>query len=248
MFIMTASTIYFFICLFLIYLYVSSNNQKQLLEQQKKEYEQLIEYTGIIEELYDNIRNQKHDFLNVLFSIKGYVDNGQIEEFKEYYRNSVLKEYAEKQPKQFVSSLNLIKHAGIKGILSYKLSHAVSLGIKVCLNIFTPIEFRVVDSLDLCRIIGILIDNAVEASCESTGKELHIGLESDSAMTSVIISNTYLKEPDLSQMYKRGYSSRGKNRGVGLYNVENILSRYPSVELKSSLADNMFYHELIING
>ena len=65
------------------------------MEQQAKEYEQLIEYMQIIESLYQDIRNQKHDFLNVLFSLKGYIDSGRLEELKSYYYNSILKEYRE---------------------------------------------------------------------------------------------------------------------------------------------------------
>ena len=101
MFNLVAFGIYFFICLFLIFIYFTSNNQKLLLDQQTKEYEQLIEYTGIIENLYENIRGQKHDFMNVLFSIKGYIDNGQWGDLKNYFYHSILHGYEETHSSDF---------------------------------------------------------------------------------------------------------------------------------------------------
>jgi len=234
-----------FLTVSMIYLYAALNKRKKLLELQNKQYEQLIEYTVIIENLYEDIRNQKHDFLNILFSIKGYVESGQWEEFSSLYR-SILDEYGETTPENVLFSLNRIQHPGLKGILGYKLNRAVSLGINVHLNIFTSIEFRDVDPLVLCKIIGVLADNAVEAACDSPEKEIHIAMESDIAHASVIISNTYKEKPDLIQLDKRGYSTKGAKRGVGLYNVKQILSRNPSMLLKTSLENNMFFQELII--
>ncbi len=234
-----------FLTVSLVCLYTALNKRKKLLELQNRQYEQLIEYTGIIENLYENIRNQKHDFLNVLFSIKGYVEGGQWEEFGSLYR-SILREYNETTPGNVLFNLKRIQHAGLKGILGFKLNHALSLGITVHLNIFTPIEIRNIDPLVLCRVIGILADNAVEAACDSQEKEIHIAMESDNVNTSVIISNTYKVKPDLTQLDKRGYSTKGAKRGVGLYNVKQILSRNPSLSLETSLEDNLFFQELVI--
>jgi two-component system sensor histidine kinase AgrC len=234
-----------FLTVSLICLYVALNKRKKLFELQNKQYEQLIEYTGIIESLYEDIRNQKHDFLNILFSIKGYVETGQWEEFSSLYR-SILDEYSESAPGDILILLNRIQHPGLKGILGYKLKYAISLGITVHLNIFTTIKIGDIEPLVLCRIIGILTDNAVEAAYDSQEKEIHIAMESDNSHTSVIISNTFKVKPDLAQINKRGYSTKGAKRGVGLYNVKQLLSRNPSVSLKTSLENNMFFQELII--
>lgn len=247
MFNLIAFLIYFIICLFLIIVYVSSSNQKNLLEQQKKEYEQLIEYTGIIEGLYENIRTQKHDFMNVLFSIKGYMDSNRIDELKDYYYNSVLKEYGgECPPNQYLSSLNLINNPGLKGILSYKLNQAVLLNIMVQVNIFSAIVISGIDTIDLCKLVGILIDNAIEASAESPHPEIHIYMESDELTTTIIIANTYLQEPNVDMIFKRGFSTKGKNRGLGLYIAKCILSHYPSVLLKTTVENALFFQEIVI--
>lgn len=246
MFNLVAFAVYFIICLFLILIYTSSSRQQILLDQQTKEYEQLVEYTGIIEKLYDNIRNQKHDFTNVILSLKGYVDKEQYEELKNYYYSSVLKEYKGKLTHSFICSLNLIQNPGIKGILSYKLNRAISHGIKVYVNIFSKITIQVIGNLDLCKIVGILIDNAIEASLESVQKEIHLAIENNDKAVSIIIANTYLFEPNIDYVFRRGYSTKGKNRGLGLFNVNETLSRYPSVQLKTTVNNNTFFQELII--
>lgn len=246
MFNLVAFAIYFTICIFLVLIYTSSSKQQILLDQQTKEYKMLIEYTGTIEKLYNDIRKRKHDFMNVLFSIKGYIDKGQFEELKNYYYSSVLKEYEEKQPNMFNFSLNLIKNPGLKGILSYKLNRAMNNGIKVYLNIFSEITISGMDNLDLCKVVGILIDNAIEASMESEKKEIHLGMEKDEEAVSIVIGNTYLYEPNLDLIHRRGYSTKGKNRGLGLFNVKETLSHYPSVQLKTTINNNTFFQELII--
>lgn len=243
---LTATTIYFSISLFLIFIYFYSNNQKNLLEQQKREYEHLMEYTGMMEELYENIRNQKHDFLNVLLSIKSYAENGQVEEIRDYFSNLIPNEYSENKPNAFFSSLNMIKHAGLKGILTYKLNHASSIGIKVYVNIFSKINIHTMTPFDLSRVIGILADNAIEAAYECKDKEIHIGIEIEEPGISIIISNPYRYVPNLEQIFKRGVSTKGKSRGLGLYNVRKILSQYPEVQLKTTVQNNMFFQELIL--
>ncbi|NLM27690.1 MAG: GHKL domain-containing protein [Clostridiaceae bacterium] len=243
-----AFTIYFFVCLFLVLSYCSVNNQALLMEQQAKEYEQLIEYTQIIESLYQDIRNQKHDFLNVLFSLKGYIDSGRLEELKSYYYNSILKEYRESPQNHIVSSLNFIKQTGLKGILSYKLNQALSMGLKVYVNIFSEVWFKDMDIIDLCKVVGILIDNAIEASLESEMKELHVGIETGDGSASIIIANTCINEPNVNHLFKRGVSTKGKNRGLGLCNVKNILAQYPSVFLQTTVDQNFFFQELVFPG
>lgn len=243
---LVAFAIYFVICLFLVLIYTSSSKQQMLLNLQTKEYEQLVEYTETIEKLYDDIRNQKHDFMNVLFSIKGYIDKEQYKELKNYYYSSVLKEYNEKQSNMFISSLNLIQNPGLKGILSYKLNQATSEGVNVFLNIFSSVKIQGIGNLDLCKIVGILIDNAIEASFESTQKEIHLGMDTDETGVSITIGNSYLFEPNIDNVFKRGYSTKGKNRGLGLFNVKETLSRYPSAQLKTTINNNTFFQELII--
>jgi len=235
-----------FLTVSLVSLYIALNKHKKLYELQNKQYEQLIEYIGIIENLYENIRSQKHDFMNILFSIKGYVEGKQWGEFDSLY-HSILKEYDESMTKDFLIPLKRIQDHGLKGILGYKLNHAVSMGIKVQLYVFTPMEFQQIAPLDLCRVIGILTDNAIEAATESQEKELHIVMECDNAYASVIISNTYGEKPDISKLDKWGYSTKGTHRGLGLYNVNQVLSHYPSITLKTTLENSLFFQELTIN-
>ncbi len=241
-----AFAVYFTICIFLVLLYSSSNSQKKLLDQQTNEYTQLIEYTTIVEKLYDDIRNQKHDFMNILFSLKGYMDNEQYDELKKYYYDFVLKEYKEKQPNLYICSLDLIQNPGLKGILSYKLAKAINDGLKVYVNIFSKIKIYGIRNLDLCKVVGILIDNAIEASLESEQKEIHIGIEKEGDTASVIIANTYLNEPNINCIFLHGYSTKDKNRGLGLFNVKETLSHYPAVQLKTSINNNTFFQELIV--
>lgn len=236
-----------FLAVFLVFLYIALKKRKKLLELQRQQYDQLIEYTAMMERLYENIQSQKHDFLNILFAIKGYVEGQQWKEFKRLYQ-SIVNDYAQSRLEGFLNSLNRIEHPGLKGILGYKLSHAQTLGLNIRLDIATPITIRRIDPLVLCRIVGILTDNAIEAAAESREKEIHIAMESDGLYTSIIISNTYGQKPDLSHIGKRGYSTKGEKRGIGLHNVKQLLAHTPSITLKTTLENDMLFQELIFSN
>ena len=104
------------------------------------------------------------------------------------------------------------------------------------------------DIIDLCKVVGILIDNAIEASLESEMKELHVGIETGDGSASIIIANTCINEPNVNHLFKRGVSTKGKNRGLGLCNVKNILAQYPSVFLQTTVDQNFFFQELVFPG
>ena len=117
--------------------------------------------------------------------------------------------------------------------------------INVYVNIFTRLcSCHGYDYL--CKVVRHSHDNAIEASVESSRKELHLGIESEDDGISIFIGNSYFHEPNPNLIFKRGYSTKGKNRGLGLYNVKEILSQYPSVSLKSTVQNNTFFQEIII--
>jgi len=114
------------------------------------------------------------------------------------------------------------------------------------INIFSKIEISNIDPADLVKIIGILLDNAIEACENSQDNELHLGMDSDNTHTSILIGNTYCSLPDPELIYEQGFSTKGNNRGLGLYYLRKILSLYPHAHLKTTVSDNIFFQELII--
>lgn len=234
------------ICVLILLIYILSLISKVRFKYRSKKYIQLNKYIRIIEEMYEDLASQKHNFSNILFSINGYIDDNRISELREYLDNYVLKDYCVSVNNNFMASLKYVQNPALKGIIFSKLNQAAMKNIKLFINIFTEIEVYNIEPTDLVRIIGILLDNAIEACEKSPQNELHLGMDSDNTHTSILIGNTYYQLPDLKQITKRGYSTKGENRGFGLYNLKKILSLYPHAHLKTTVSDNMFFQELII--
>lgn len=234
------------ICIFLLLMFAVYINTITKIEHQKQKYMQLFKYTRVIEEMYEKLESQRHNFSNILFSINGYLDDNRISELQDYMNNHVLKDYCRNKDNNYLKHLKHIQNPALKGILYSKLNQAATKNIKLFVNIFDNIEINSIAPADLVKIIGILFDNAIEACEDSTQNEIHLGMESDQTHTSIIIGNTYYQLPDLNMMSRRGYSTKGENRGFGLYNVKKILSLYPNAHLKTSVCGDIFFQELII--
>lgn len=232
--------------IFMLLVYIHTLNAKTRYEQKSRDLARLVKYTRRLENVCDDLTGLKHNYSNILLSINGYLCEKRFDELRDYLSNHVLKDYCKSLNSNFLPSLKHVRNPALKGIIFSKLNQAAMKNIKLFINIFSRIEINNIDPADLVKIIGILFDNAIEACENSSGNELHLGMDSDSSHTSILIGNTYCRLPDLSRICERGYSTKGDNRGFGLYYLKKILSFYPHAQLKTTVNDNIFFQELII--
>jgi len=231
---------------FIFLTYVLSLKSKERFEQKTRDCARLSRYIRQIENECDDLAGLKHNFSNILLSINGYLYDNRFSELRDYLNNHVLKDYCRNLNYSFLTSLKFIQNPALKGIIFSKLNQAAAKNIKLFINIFSKIEISNIDPADLVKIIGILLDNAIEACENSQDNELHLGMDSDNTHTSILIGNTYCSLPDPELIYERGFSTKGNNRGLGLYYLRKILSLYPHAHLKTTVSDNIFFQELII--
>lgn len=212
---------------------------------EKNEKKNVQIYTNMIEEYLENMRTFKHDYNNMLMSLSGFIEIGDMNSLKRYFYEELLNvRYSECEN---ASSLVNIKNIPVKGLISIKTSKAISLGINVVLNVLKPVENFVLKDIDICRILGILIDNAVEASVESDNKILNIGILNDEDEIYIIISNSYKIKPVIHKIFEKGYSTKGEDRGLGLDILKKIKeNKYQNLNINTFIKDNMFHQELII--
>ena len=199
--------------------------------------------------LHDQVRSFKHDFDNMVNSIGGYVVNEDMEGLKKYY-NQLLEE-CNKTNNLYALSPQVINHPAIYHLLATKYFEADKLGVEITLNVFlnlNEIEERM-KIYDFTRILGILLDNAIDAAKECEEKILNVTFrkEINNEMILVIVQNTYLnKDVNTEEIYQKGISSKENHSGLGLWKVRQILMKNNNLDLFTTKNGSFFTQQFEI--
>ena len=199
--------------------------------------------------LHDQVRSIKHDFDNMVNCIGGYVVTEDIDGLKKYYQD--LLEECHKTNNLYALSPQVINHPAIYHMLATKYYEADQLNVQISLNVFldlNEIEKRM-KILDFTRILGILLDNAIDAAKECDKKIINVTFrkEISNDMIVVIIQNTYKnKDVNTEEIYKKGISSKENHSGLGLWKVRQILMRNNNLNLYTTKNDEYFTQQFEI--
>lgn len=215
--------------------------------RQDLQSEQLANHSLSI--LHDQVRSFKHDFDNIVNSIGGYVVNEDIEGLKKYY-NQLLEE-CHKTNNLYALSPKVINHPAIYHMLATKYYEANQMNVEITLNVFldlNEIETRM-QIYDFTRILGILLDNAIDAAKECEKKIINVTFrkEMSNDMIIVKIQNTYAnKDVDTEEIYNKGSTSKENHSGLGLWKVRQILMHNNNLNLFTTKDDEFFSQQFEI--
>ena len=213
----------------------------------RDEVETLKNYTATIENLLDEMQKSRHDYKNMILSMRDFVEEKRFDELEQYFGEEILKsETLEKISKNIYLSTKKIKQLPLKSLINAKLNEAMNGGIKVEITIFFEIDITSVPTLDLCRIIGNLLDNAVEAASLSDNKVISLVMLENDNQYSITLCNSFSGKIDMSKIWKKGYSSKGKNRGQGLPIVKKLIDSHPEILINTEIKNNLFVQDLTI--
>lgn len=240
-----------YIIIFLISLNILDRNlreriQQQLSEQRELQLRNMSDYSQHIEELYNELRSFRHDYINILRSLKLGIDTHDLPAIEQIY-NQVLKDSGQalNQSKYDLGRLSNIHNDALKSVLSAKFLEAQSKGIEIGLEVPQEIKPQGMELLDFITIVSILADNAMEAAVETSHPVISFAFLEQEGRQIFIVENT-IKEFSIHSdtIFKKGFSTKGENRGLGLSNVQNIISHYPNVSLRTISHDHSFRQEL----
>ncbi len=136
----------------------------------------------------------------------------------------------------------------LKSILYTKLLLAANQDIEVTIDIPDEIDSIHMEPVDLTRMLGIYLDNAMEACLETEQPTINFHLGKMNQDTVFILSNTFVdKGLSVAQMYKKGVTTKGGGHGIGLHNVSEILNRYDNIYHETQIKDGLFIQQLQIS-
>lgn len=241
-------TFFNFVCL-LFYFSLSFFSMAKIMSlvTTTKKLESAEEYNKTLHILHDSVRGFKHDFDNIVTTIGGYIKTNDIEGLKKYY--SQLEEDCEKVNNLYILNPDIINNPGIYNLLTTKYSEAEEKGIKVNLTFLLDLNDLHMKIYEFARILGILLDNSIDAASECDEKILNIVFRNDSKNNRniVLIENTYNdKDVDLEQIFNKGVSGKENHTGLGLWEIRQILNKNNNINLHTTKNEQYFSQQLEI--
>ena len=230
---------------FAISIYSLTRIFKLILTTQK--LESATEYNRSLRILHDSVRGFKHDFDNIVTTIGGYVRTNDMKGLKDYYVQ--LEDDCQRVNNLYLLNPEVINNDGIYNLLTKKYQEADSKNIKVNMTFLLDLSSLHMKIYEFARILGILLDNAIEASSECKEKTINIDFRNDSKNSRQIITieNTYKdKNVDTEKIFEKGTSSKDNHTGLGLWEVRKLVKKNNNINLYTSKTDKYFSQQLEI--
>ena len=241
-------TFFNFICL-LIYFGLSFFSLAKIvsLVTTTQKLESAEAYNKTLHILHDSVRGFKHDFDNIVTTIGGYIKTNDMDGLEKYY--SQLEEDCERVNNLYILNPDIINNPGIYNLLTTKYSEAEEKGIKVNITFLLDLNSINMKIYEFARILGILLDNAIEASLECDEKILNIVFRNDvkNNRNIILIENTYNdKNVNIDEIFNKGFSGKENHTGLGLWEVKQILKKNNNINLHTTKNDKYFSQQLEI--
>ena len=180
--------------------------------------------------------------------MQSYIESENTEELKKYFKKNILNNTDILSDDGFyLGKLYQLEDIAVKSLLYTKLIAIINREINLELEITDPIPILPIESLTLCRVLGILLDNAIEAAAESSEKEIRISIVSTETAVIFIITNSTLPlSIPVSRLFQKGYSSKERHEGIGLSTVIELLDPVPYANLSTRCENTIFCQNLEI--
>ncbi|MCI9447375.1 MAG: GHKL domain-containing protein [Lachnospiraceae bacterium] len=215
-------------------------------EAKQKALQDLQDYTRNLEAMYNSLRSFKHDYVNILLSLSGYIEDGDLDRLKIFFDSKIF------PTKNLITQgdykLNQLSNIGvleIKSLLSAKMIYAHESGVDITIDIPDKVESFLIDTVDLARMLGIFLDNAIEATLETEQPQIGLNIIQNKAGVSIIISNCFRDNGlMLHNLKQKGFSTKAGHQGIGLWNAQKIISSYDNVLLETTMKCNCFIQHI----
>jgi len=194
----------------------------------------------------DSTRTFRHDFNNIMQAMGGYIQTNNIYDLKQYYNKLIPECFHVNNLYRFHSKL--MTNTALYSIISDKYNLAEQKNVKMSLNILLDLSILNIDTYTLTRILGILLDNAIEASSECNKKIVNLSFQSKNNKQLIIIENTYLnKGVSTQKIFEKNYTTKQNNSGIGLWEIKKIINKNKNLSLQTKANSDFFMQQLEIS-
>ena len=206
----------------IIYSFKTQNNYNKVSDKYNIAINSLKDY----EEMMSKYRLANHENKNLLLAIRAMIINKDKDVPK--YINSIIKDKYNDNEKLLLK-VNVIPSGGLRATIYSEILKIKKKNIEFDLNIdrkLKTVDLVELDTntiIDICKIIGVFIDNAIEEVENLDNKYIGINLYIEDNYLNIEISNNYNNKIEIEEIYERGFTTKGKGHGYGLSLVSKII-------------------------
>lgn len=235
-------TMILLLCFAMIAIYLLK--QKSDIHKTNQMYQQVVKYSDVTNNVLEEYSITNHEHKNQLTIIRSMAeDNPELIEYVD-----TLLEKIDNIKYKWVRQLNYIQDSGLKGLINYKILEMEKLKLKVAINVSKQITKVKINKLsikhkdNLYSIIGVYLDNAIQAAKESKEKEVSLDIYKENKDLVIIVANTYKGKIKVDKLDEYGYTTKGSKHGTGLHLVKKILNS-ENIFSQKRVIDNEYYVE-----
>lgn len=192
------------------------------------EYDQLLDYVKKYEKLIESKSKNQHEYKNQLVIIRNMISKTNKKAIE--YIDNLYNEESDDEDLELLKKLQYLPNGGLKGLIYYKLEEMKDKKINYFVDISPKVKNVKINKKidknlkDISKVIGVYLDNAIEASVKSKEKYivLEVYVEDDKWVFS--ISNTYDGKISINQIDGEKFSTKGEGRGYGLSLARDIIN------------------------
>lgn len=210
-----------------------------------------ITYNETLKKVNEGVRGFKHDIGNIVQSILGYIALNDSEGAKNYCQNLIIG-FNDINILSILSP-QVINDPAIYGVVVNKILEARNKNMTLSLDVNLDVSEINFPKFELSRILGILIDNAIEAGEQTEDKKLIVNMRHDyDRNTDVIVISNSISDTniDIDKIFEKNYSTKKEPSGFGLYEVKKFLKHNPQAYIVTSIdkSEKLFTQTLTIES
>ena len=202
------------------------------------------------EDMINLVKIRNHEDKNQLLTIRAMVVD-KDEHVLEYIDSILENKY--KDDEKLFYEVSVIPSGGLRAIIYSEILKIKSEGINYTLNVDKKIstvdliELGADNIVDICKIVGVFIDNSIDAVSTLDKRNIDISIYVEHKSLIIKISNNYDTSIDISKIGEAKYTTKGKNHGYGLSLVKSIIENNQILSNKRAVSKDIFSQLLIVD-
>ncbi len=215
-----------------------------------KEIEAYYEYTLRIESINNEMRKFRHDYVNILTTLSDYIREDDMPGLREYFNEHIVPMKDNLKTRSIkMNGIEKLKVREIKGLITTKILQAQEKKIPISIEVPDEVDRIDMNTIELSRIIGIILDNAIEASESLEDPLIRIAfIDNDVSVTFIVMNKCSDNIPKIHELFEQGFSTKGDNRGLGLSTLKELIDENENVLLDTIIENGFFVQKVeIIN-